>query len=316
MPSVSSTAGGDLLLIVGPTAVGKTSLSLKLAEEFRGEILSGDSMQVYRYLDIGTAKASPEELARVPHHLIDLLEPDESFSVDQFQCLARRTIREVQERGHLPMIVGGTGLYIQAITHGYQMPDVKADATFRREMEAFADREGNASLHAKLVDRDAKAAARLHPNDRRRIIRALEIIRGTGKTLDEVQRRKPSPYRTCWIGLTRPREQLYDRINRRVDQMMKHGLLQEVAALKRMGYTRTLVSMQALGYKELMLHLEGELSLDEAVSLIKQRTRKFAKRQLSWFRRLPEIHWFDVTREGAYREIRERIAGNFPQSKE
>lgn len=306
----------DLLVIVGPTAVGKTALSLSLAREFRGEVISGDSMQVYRHMDIGTAKASREERAAVPHHLIDQVEPDVPFSVEEFQRLAREKIEEIQARGHLPMLVGGTGLYIQAVTHGYRLPGVGEDPGFREKLHQLADREGNEALHRRLQSVDPEGAARLHPNDRRRVIRALEIHRVTGKPLTEVQTQTPPPYRILWIGLTMPRDRLYERVNFRVDQMMAAGLLQEVKALRERGCHRDLVSMQALGYKELMSHLEGEIPLEEAVVQIKKRTRKFAKRQLSWFRRLPEIHWFDVTRENSGKEIRALVAGNFPQYKE
>ncbi|SFS60381.1 tRNA (adenosine(37)-N6)-dimethylallyltransferase MiaA [Marininema halotolerans] len=316
MPLASKNVGGDLLVIVGPTSVGKTALSLELAHEFAGEIISGDSMQVYRYMDIGTAKATPEERAQVPHHLIDLKDPDEAFSVDEFQRLARQTITQVQGKDHLPMIVGGTGLYIQSVTHGYQLPDVKEDPVFRAEMNQWADEKGHEALHQLLARKDEQAAARLHPNDRRRVIRALEIIKESGKTLAEVQQRGPSPYRMIWIGLTMPRERLYDRINQRVEQMMEEGLLEEVMRLREMGYTREHTSMQALGYKELMLYLEGECRLEKAVDLIQQGTRKYAKRQLSWFRRLPEIHWVDVSEKGFAREIHRHVAGKFPLYKE
>ncbi|MDR6224281.1 tRNA (adenosine(37)-N6)-dimethylallyltransferase MiaA [Desmospora profundinema] len=320
MPLASSTPVGDgrenLLVIVGPTAVGKTALSLELAREFHGEILSGDSMQVYRRMDIGTAKATPEERRKIPHHLIDLVEPDQPFSVDTFQHLAREAITDIQSRGRLPMMVGGTGLYIQAVTHGYSLPDVKGDPDFRREMEQWADKRGNESLHSRLAEADPEAAQRLHPNDRRRIIRALEIHRETGRPLSEVQQQGKARYRTCWIGLTMPRVVLYDRVNRRVDAMMEQGLLEEVAALREQGVPRDAVSMQALGYKECWMALEGEVSVEEAVEMVKRRTRKFAKRQLSWFRRLKEIHWFDRTQKGQEEEIRRLVAGNFPSYQE
>lgn len=319
MPLASSMSGDgreDLLVICGPTAVGKTALSLELAREFRGEILSGDSMQVYRRMDIGTAKATVEERRRVPHHLIDLVEPDSPFSVDEFQRLARQTITAIQSRGHLPMLVGGTGLYIQAVTHGYSLRGVKEDPDFRRSMEQFAEERGNEALHRRLAAVDPEAAQRLHPNDRRRMIRALEIHRATGRPLSEVQQQGDSPYRVCWIGLTMPRDLLYDRVNHRVDAMMEQGLLEEVKALREGGVPRDAVSMQALGYKELWMALEGEVTLAEAVEMVKRRTRKFAKRQLSWFSRLKEIHWFDCTREGSAQEIRSLVAGNFPQYQE
>ncbi|GGE24691.1 tRNA dimethylallyltransferase [Marinithermofilum abyssi] len=303
----------DLLVIVGPTAVGKTALSLQLARNFHGEIISGDSMQIYRGMDIGTAKASPEERAQVPHHLIDIADPDYPFSVEEFQKEARRKITEIYSRNHLPMLVGGTGLYIQAVTHGYRLPGTEENPAFRREMTRFADQHGNEALHQKLREVDPPSAEKLHPNDRRRIIRALEVYEATGKPFSSMQTMEPPPYNICWVGLTMPREQLYERVNQRVDQMMEEGLVEEVKRLREKGYYGNLVSMQALGYKEIMLYLDGEVSLEEAVNMIKKGTRKFAKRQLSWFRRISEIRWFDVTMEGASQEIHRYVAGNFPQ---
>ncbi|OYD09539.1 tRNA (adenosine(37)-N6)-dimethylallyltransferase MiaA [Paludifilum halophilum] len=321
MPSALSTFPGgkgnegDLLVIVGPTAVGKTALSLDLAEKFRGEIVSGDSMQVYRYMDIGTAKASPAERERASHHLIDLVDPDYPFSLDEFQHRAQRAIREIQHRGHLPIMVGGTGLYIQSVTHGYRLPGVKEDPEFRRRMQRLADEKGNEALHRRLREVDEATAARLHPNDRRRIIRSLEIYRATGQP-PRFQQRAQTSYNSCWIGLTMPRELLYERVEQRVDRMIEEGLVEEVVSLRERGYRGDLVSMQALGYKEIAMVLDREITQEEAVQLIKRRTRKFAKRQLSWFRRLKMIHWFDVTKPHFEEEIRKLVAGNFPRYKE
>lgn len=320
MPSALSIPGeepgGDLLLLVGPTAVGKTALSLNLAASFRGEIISGDSMQVYRYMNIGTAKATVDERSRIPHHLIDLVDPDYPFSLDTFQTEARKAIREIQSRGNLPMIVGGTGLYIQSVTHGYRLPGVKENPEFRQELNQWADQHGSDALHRRLKSVDPETAARLHPNDRRRLVRALEVYQETGKPLSVLQQQQKPPYRTCWIGLHMPREQLYQRVDRRVEQMVADGLVEEVIAIRDMGYQGDLVSMQALGYKEIIMYLEGKITLDEAVNLIKGRTRKFAKRQLSWFRRLKEINWFDVTQKNFEQEIQMLVAGNFPLYKE
>ncbi|SFJ50450.1 tRNA dimethylallyltransferase [Thermoflavimicrobium dichotomicum] len=302
----------DLLVIVGPTAVGKTALSLKLAKEFSGEIISGDSMQVYRQMDIGTAKATVEERKEVPHHMIDLIDPDTSFSVQEFQQLAQKSILEVYLRGHLPMLVGGTGLYVESITHGYHMPRVPENREYRAKLAALAEKEGNEALHRRLQEVDPETASRLHPNDRRRIIRALEVYNETGKRFSELKKKEPSPYRLLWIGLTMPRPLLYQRINERVDQMMAKGLVDEVRKLKEKGYHRGLTSMQAIGYKEIISYLDGEMTLEEAVDLIKKGTRKFAKRQLSWFRRIPEIHWFDVTHDQVYAQIQQLVAGKFP----
>lgn len=306
----------DLLVIVGPTAVGKTALSLQLAEEFSGEIISGDSMQVYREMDIGTAKATKEERRKIPHHLIDIIDPDASFSVQEFQQLAREKIDDIYRRNHLPMLVGGTGLYVEAITHGYDMPRVPEQREIRRQYQQLAEEEGTLALHQRLREVDPITADKLHPNDQRRIIRALEVYHATGKPFSEQKGKQTSPYHLLWIGLTMPREHLYERINLRVDQMIKDGLVEEVRHLKEKGFHRGLTSMQAIGYKEIMSYLEGEMTLDEAIDLIKRGTRKFAKRQLSWFRRLPEIHWFDVTKEEVFAEIQRLVAGKFPWYRE
>ncbi|GAB7388364.1 tRNA (adenosine(37)-N6)-dimethylallyltransferase MiaA [Bacillaceae bacterium] len=305
-----------LLVIVGPTAVGKTALSLQIAQDFAGEIISGDSMQVYRGMDIGTAKATKEERALVPHHLIDIKDPDEDFSVAEFQSLVRPLIREINERGHLPILVGGTGLYIQSVTHGYHFPEASQDEAFRREMHALAEREGNEALHNRLLAIDPETAARLHPNDRKRIIRALEIYHVTGKRMSELQKKEREPrYDLLMIGLTMERQKLYERINERVEQMIDQGLIDEVKSLLARGYGPHLTSMQALGYKELIPYLEGRITKEEAIETIKKRTRNFAKRQLSWFRRLREIQWFDLTETASRDKIRERIyqtiAGKF-----
>jgi tRNA dimethylallyltransferase len=301
----------ELLVIVGPTAVGKTALSLDLAKTFDGEIISGDSMQVYRDMDIGTAKVSLEEQKEVPHHMIDLIDPDTPFSVQEFQKLARQKIAEISARGRLPMLVGGTGLYIEAVTHDYDLPHVPENPGLRDELRSLAESKGNEYLYRRLSEVDPNAAAKLHPNDLRRIIRALEVYYVTGKPFSSLKGKGTSPYDALWIGLTMPRELLYERINRRVDQMIKDGLVEEVKRLKERGYHLGLTSMQAIGYKEIMSYLNGEMTLDEAVHSIKKGTRKYAKRQLSWFRRLKEIHWFDVTEPQCLGEIRKLVAGKF-----
>jgi tRNA dimethylallyltransferase len=300
-----------LLVIVGPTAVGKTELSLKLAERWNGEIISGDSMQVYRGMDIGTAKASPEERARIPHHLIDIIDPGTPFSVQEYQRLARAAIEEIHGRGKLPVLVGGTGLYIEAVTHDYEIPHVPENATLRRELRELAEREGNEALHARLAKVDPETANHLHPNDIRRIIRALEVHAALGVPFSRLKGKGTPRYDALWIGLTMPREQLYERINRRVDLMLEQGLVEEVKRLKEQGFHSGLTSMQAIGYKEIISYLEGNTPLEEAVRLIKKGTRQYAKRQLSWFRRLPEIHWFDVSRSKTFEEILRLVAGKF-----
>jgi len=300
-----------LLVIVGPTAVGKTALSLYLAKKFDGEIISGDSMQVYRGMDIGTAKATPEERQQVPHHLIDIIDPDDLFSVQQFKELARLKIDEITARNRLPILVGGTGLYIEAVTHDYEMPYVPENTAFRQEMRRIAETEGVLSLHRRLKEVDPKTAEKLHPNDVKRMIRALEVYHGTGRPFSELKGKGTSPYQTLWIGLTMPRELLYRRINERVDLMMEEGLVDEVRKLRERGYHLGLTSMQAIGYKEIMSYLEGDITKEEAIHLIKRGTRKYAKRQFSWFRRLPEIHWFDVTDKEYMEEIQQLVAGKF-----
>lgn len=306
----------NLLVIIGPTAVGKTALSLKIAQEFRGEILSGDSMQVYRYMDIGTAKASEEERAVVPHHLIDLYEPDYPFSVQEFQKIARKTIEEVYQRSHLPMLVGGTGLYVESVTHNYLMPEVEENPSLRQKLRELAEREGNEELHNRLQKIDPVSASKLHPNDQKRLIRALEVYHQTGQPMSQLKRKGESPYRSLWIGLTMPRDLLYERINLRVDLMIQQGLVEEVKMLRQMGYNATATSMQAIGYKEIHRYLDGEWSLEYAIEQIKKGSRNYAKRQLSWFRRSDEIYWYDVTQKGFKEEIKELVAGKFPEHRE
>jgi tRNA dimethylallyltransferase len=310
---VDRTASGGhkpkLLVLVGPTAVGKTKLSLTIAEQWDCEIISGDSMQVYRGMDIGTAKASEEERMQVPHHLIDICDPDYAFSVSEFQELARRSIEDISERGRLPFIVGGTGLYIQSVCYGYEFSEGGTDEEFRKEQQEFAERHGVEVLHGKLKSIDPPSAERLHPNDVKRVIRALEIFKLTGKTMTEHLRGQSleSPYQLCIIGLTMEREMLYKRIEERVDHMIKEGLVEEVRGLLDQGYSKDLTSMQGLGYKEIIPYIEGEISLEEAVKLLKRDTRRFAKRQLSWFRHMKDINWVDVTNTANFFEHYETI---------
>lgn len=307
-----------LVVIIGPTAVGKTDLSLELAEQFDGEIISGDSMQVYREMNIGTAKAAPEELARVPHHLIDIISPSDEYSVAQFQDSATRLITEINQRGHLPFIVGGTGLYIESVTHRFQFSQTSQDPELRDRLQRLADTEGVEALHSRLAAVDPVTAERLHPNDVKRVIRALEIYECSGYKMSDFQlRAQYSPYDLVIIGLTMDREKLYQRINHRVDLMMEAGLVEEVRSLLDRGYDASLVSMQGLGYKEVIPYLYGEVTLEKAINDIKQRTRHFAKRQLSWFRRMPQIQWFDMTNPAEQpnnvQTIKQILAGKFQQ---
>ncbi len=307
-----------LVVIIGPTSVGKTQLSLELAEQFDGEIISGDSMQVYRGMDIGTAKAEPEELARIPHHLIDIKNPDEEYSVAMFQESAATLITDINQRGKLPFIVGGTGLYIESVTHRFQFSTTSQDPELRDRLQRLADSEGVEALHARLADVDPITAERLHPNDVKRVIRALEIYESSGYKMSDFQlRAQHSPYDLVMIGLTMDRAKLYERINHRVELMIEAGLVEEVRGLLDAGYDASLVSMQGLGYKELIPYLYGEITLEKAVNDIQQRTRHFAKRQLSWFRRMAEIQWFDMTDPAEQRNnvetIKRILAGKFQQ---
>lgn len=306
-----------LLVLIGPTAVGKTKMSIELAKEFGCEIISGDSMQVYRGMDIGTAKISREEMEGIPHHLIDIHEPDHPYSVAEFQEQSQRLIMEIHDRGKLPFIVGGTGLYVESVCYSYQFSESGADEAFREEQFRFANEYGAEALHLKLVNVDPETAERLHPNDLRRVVRALEIFHLTGIPLSAqlAPQTKQSPYDLCLVGLTMDRQMLYNRIEERIDLMLNQGLVDEVAALMDKGFAPGLVSMQGLGYKEIVSYLSGECSYEEAVVLLKRDTRRFAKRQLSWFRHMKDIEWVDVTDSGNfsanYQKIRAIIAGKF-----
>jgi tRNA dimethylallyltransferase len=306
-----------LLVLVGPTAVGKTKLSLELAHQYDCEIISGDSMQVYRGMDIGTAKISPAEQENIPHHLIDILEPDEAFSAAAFQQLAGDLIVDIHSRNRLPFIVGGTGLYIESLCYSFQFSEAASDEQFRQEQAQLLAEFGEQALHDKLKQVDPVSAERLHPNNTRRIIRALEILHVTGTTLSAqlAGQSKQSPYDLCIIGLTMDRALLYKRIEQRIDQMIDLGLVKEVSRLIDQGYSRELISMQGLGYKEIISYLEGNCSLSEAITLLKRDTRHYAKRQLSWFRHMKDIHWVDVTEFTNFtthlQAINDIIAGKF-----
>ena len=285
-----------LLVIIGPTAVGKTKLSIELAKRYNGEIISGDSMQIYRGMDIGTAKIKIEEMEGIPHHLIDIKEPDESFSVAEFQQLVRAKIAEISSKGKLPIIVGGTGLYIQSVIYDYQFSEAPADAKFRLQLEGRAKEIGNEALHEELTKVDPDSARQIHPNNVRRVIRALEIYHCTGKIMSDAQNNQQPDllYETALIGLTMEREKLYERINTRVELMVSAGLLEEVSQLHKQGI-RDCQSIQAIGYKEIYDYLDGKVSFSEAVENLKQNSRRYAKRQLTWFRNKMDVEWFDLT---------------------
>ena len=285
-----------LIILAGPTAVGKTSLSIRLAKTIDAEIISADCMQVYRHMDIGSAKIRPEEMAGIPHHLIDALEPEEDFNVVRFQQIAKSAEEEIWERGKIPLGVGGTGFYIQALLYDIDFTENDGDTAYREELEETARKKGGEYLHQLLKDADPKAALDIHPNNIKRIIRALEFHRQTGGKIsehNERERAKKSPYNYAYFVLTDERSRLYERIDRRVDQMMEEGLPGEVRFLKDRGVRRDSTAMQGLGYKELFAYLEGEYSFDEAVRIIKRDTRHFAKRQLTWFKREKDVIWAD-----------------------
>ena len=286
-----------LIILAGPTAVGKTSLSIRLAKETGGEIISADSMQVYRHMDIGSAKITKEEMEGVPHYLVNVLEPEEEFNVVRFQQMAKEAAERIWEKGKIPLVVGGTGFYIQALLYDIDFTENDGDESYRRQLEQKAsDEEGASELYEMLKTVDPKAAQEIHPRNIKRIIRALEFYHQTGKKIsehNETQRQRESPYNYAYFVLTDERSRLYERIDRRVDLMMEQGLLDEVRYLKERGVRKDSTGMQGLGYKELYAYLEGEYPLDEAVRIIKRDTRHFAKRQLTWFKRERDVIWAD-----------------------
>lgn len=283
-----------LIILTGPTAVGKTKASIGLAKAIGGEIISADSMQVYRHMDIGSAKITKEEMADVPHYLIDVLEPEEEFHVVRFQQMAKAAMADIYSRGKIPIIVGGTGFYIQALLYDIDFTENEGDSVYREKLDALAKEKGAAYLHGQLAMVDPKSAEEIHANNIKRVIRALEFYHQTGQKIsehNERERQKESPYQFCYFVLNDRRECLYERIDQRVDQMIRNGLVQEVQTLKERGCTKQMVSMQGLGYKEIFSYLEGDCSLEEAVYIIKRDTRHFAKRQLTWFKRERDVIW-------------------------
>ena len=285
-----------LVILTGPTAVGKTALSIKLASEIGGEIISADSMQVYRQMDIGSAKIKPEEMDGIPHHLIDILEPEEEFNVCLFERLALEAMEQIYERGHIPVVVGGTGFYIQALLYQIDFTEEETDTAFRDKLWQLGEEKGNHYLHELLRKVDPESAEEIHENNRKRVIRALEFYENSGKpisTHNKEQRQKTSAYNSCYFVLTDDRKKLYERIESRVDQMLSKGLVDEVRTLKERGCNASMISMQGLGYKEILEYLDGRCSLLEAVEKIKKETRHFAKRQLTWFRREKDVIWLD-----------------------
>lgn len=283
-----------LIVLTGPTAVGKTSLSISLAKAVNGEIISADSMQVYKKMDIGSAKIRSEEMQGIPHYLVDVLEPEEEFHIVKFQQMAKKAMEDIYSRGKIPILVGGTGFYIQAVTKDIDFTEAQQENDYRKELEALAEEKGGEYLHEMLRKVDPVSADAIHAHNVKRVIRALEFYNQNGSPIsahNEEQKQHESPYNLAYFVLNMPRELLYERIDLRVDQMMKEGLLEEVSRLKEEGCHRGMVSMQGLGYKEILAYLDGEYPLEEAVRVLKRDTRHFAKRQLTWFRREQELTW-------------------------
>ena len=296
-----------LVILAGPTAVGKTELSIRLAKRINGAIISADSMQVYKYMDIGSAKIIPDEMEGVKHYLIDELDPSDEFNIVRFQQMAKDALKEIYANGQIPIVAGGTGFYIQALLYDIDFTHQDSDEAFRKEMADYAAEYGTEALHEKLKEIDPVSYKTIHANNTKRVIRALEYYRMTGQPIsahNEQEHQKVSPYNFAYFVLTDDRKHLYDRIDYRVDLMMKKGLVDEVKNLYDMGYHKDMVSMQGLGYKELLSYLDGECSLEEAVYIIKRETRHFAKRQLTWFRRERDVIWLD---KSAYQYNDQRI---------
>lgn len=285
-----------IVVLTGPTAVGKTELSIQLAKAIGGEIISADSMQVYKYMDIGSAKITPEEMNGVRHYLVDELEPFDEFHVVKFQEYAQKYLNEIYAHGKIPIIAGGTGFYIQALLNDIDFTEQESDSAYRKELEALAEEHGNQYLHDRLKEVDPESAEAIHPNNRKRVIRALEFYQETGRKISEhnaKEQMRTSPYNFAYFVLNDERSHLYKRIDARVDKMIEDGLEAEVRRLKEMGCTKDMVAMQGIGYKEMLSYLDGSYSLEEAVYIIKRETRHFAKRQITWFKRERDVIWLN-----------------------
>lgn len=306
MPDISRTEKTPLLVIAGPTATGKSAAAAELAIRMDGEVVSADSMQVYRGMDIGSAKVTAEEMRGVPHHLIDCADPSETWNVVRFKEEARKAVSGIAGRGKLPVLCGGTGFYIQALLYDIDFTQMEENTALRQRLSDMAAEKGPEAVHALLAQRDPASAAAIHPNNIKRVIRALEFIEESGNSIaahNAEQREKQSAYRSVFFVLTMDRAKLYERIDRRVDIMMEQGLAEEVKRLRDMGIPRDSTAMQGIGYKQIYGYLEGEYSLEEAVRLTKRDTRHFAKRQLTWFRREKEVIWVDIDRFGSREEM-------------
>jgi tRNA dimethylallyltransferase len=299
----------NVIVIVGPTASGKTALSIKLAKEINGSIISADSMQVYKYMDIGTAKPTKEEMSGVDHYLIDEISPDQEFSVAKFKEKALCYIEKIIDNGKIPIVVGGTGLYINSLIYNIEFSKTQVDWEYREELKNNVLKNGEGYIYNQLMEVDKQSAEKINPNDTKRVIRALEIYKTTGKTMtfhNEKSRLYPSKYSFKLFGLNMQRQSLYKRIEERVDNMIKQGLLEEVKKIEELGYDEKRIPMQALGYKEIIKYLKGENTLEESIEIIKRDSRRYAKRQLTWFRRIENIKWFQSDEED-YEEIIKKI---------
>lgn len=299
-----------LIILTGPTAVGKTDLSIRLAREINGEIISADSMQVYKKMDIGTAKIKKEEMQGIPHYLVDVLDPAEDFNVVVFQEMAKKAMEEIYRRGKVPIVVGGTGFYIQALLYDIDFSEHDSGEAYRAYLQKLGEEHGNRYLYDMLCKVDEEYAKTVHANNTKKVIRALEYYKETGQKLsahNKEQREKESPYEAVYLVLSDDRKSLYQRIDRRVDEMIREGLVEEVQDLVAQGYTKNMVSMQGLGYKEFFDYFDNKISLEEVIALIKRDTRHFAKRQLTWFRREKNVVWFDKSRYTSAKELFEDI---------
>ena len=301
-----------LLVITGPTAVGKTNISIKLAQDLYGEIISADSMQIYKYMDIGTAKISRDEMEGINHHLINIIYPDEDFTVSNYKSRATELITQINAKGKLPIVVGGTGLYINSLVYKLKFTKVPPNEELRTKYELLADTYGNEYIHNELAKVDKVSSEKIHIADRRRIIRALEVFYITGKSMSEYNenfRKEVDKYDLAMICLNMDRDKLYERINKRVDIMIDKGLIREVKSIINMGYSKELVALQGIGYKEIIMYLDGDISLDRAIEMIKQGSRNYAKRQLTWFRRDKRYKWINIDDFSNLQELSNYING-------
>lgn len=305
-----------VIALAGPTAVGKTKFAIMLAQAFDGEVVSCDSMQLYKYMDIGSAKPTAEEMAMAKHHLVDMIDPRDDFSVAQYQKLAKESIADIFSRGKTPIISGGTGLYLNSLLYDMDFSSAPEDNEYRNALEKKAEEEGREALHKMLEEQDPKAAALIHPNNTKKIIRALERLKegeGRIKQFSDIDN-ETSDYDVILIGLTRDRAELYDRVNRRVDILIEEGLLDEVKGLMEMGLTQENISMKGIGYKEVMDHFDGRCTLEDSIDTIKKNTRHYAKKQLTWFRRYDKMKWFDISEydndEDAFEGMKEWLLKN------